>query len=119
MNVYTEKEKSEFGQTSIAKLVNLPVEKIIENDSKLRIKFVPLEPVEHLIDITDNGTSIEGFPIRLNVFPNKEIFFINENINGVKIGSIAKFRIYLNGQKESLNIRITSKLIKIHFENIL
>ncbi len=94
---------------SIQKMISLPVEKTIESDAKLRVKFVPLEEVEHLIDITDNSVSIEGFPMKLSVFPNREILMISENINGVKLGNVAKFRIYLNEQKDSLNIKITSK----------
>ena len=39
---------------------SLRVEKIIENSNKLKIKFVPVEPVEHSIDITENGKSLES-----------------------------------------------------------
>lgn len=39
---------------------SLRVEKIIENKNRLRIKFVPVEPVEHIIDITENGKSLES-----------------------------------------------------------
>lgn len=93
---------------SIAKLVNLPVEKIIHSDSRLRLKFFPLHASEHIIDIIDNGLSIEGFPLTVNAFPNNEIFMVNENTNGVQVGCLARFRIYLNGIKDSLNIKITS-----------
>ncbi|CAF0722239.1 unnamed protein product [Brachionus calyciflorus] len=107
--VFTEKEHSNsLSKKNITKLVNMPVEKIIQNDSRISLKFLPLHSTEHIIDITDNGLSIEGFPIRINVFPNKEIFLINENINGLRLGSLAKFRIYLNGHKDSLNLRITN-----------
>jgi hypothetical protein len=97
--------------TCIQKMISLPVEKTIETDAKLRVKFVPLEPIEHLIDITDNSVSIEGFPMKLNVFPNRDVFMVSENINGVKLGNLAKFRIYLNEQNDSLNIKITSNSV--------
>ncbi len=90
----------------------LEIEKTLESDSKLRIKFVPIESVEHIIDIIDNNVSIEGFPQDLTVYPNKELFFVTENINGVKIGNHAKFKLYLNSQKyNNVNIKITSKIL--------
>ena len=94
---------------STQKFVYLPVEKIMDSDAKLRLKFLPLEPVEHVVDIIDNDVSIEGFPMKLNVYPNREVFVKSENINGLALGNTAKFRVYLNGQKDSLNIKITSK----------
>lgn len=94
---------------NIAKLINLPVEKIIHSDSRLSLKFVPLQASEHVIDLVDNGISVEGFPIKINVFPNNEIFVVAENTNATQVGSLARFRIYLNGVKDSLNIKITSK----------
>lgn len=39
---------------------SLRVEKFIESNNRLRIKFVPIEPVEHTIDIIENGKSIES-----------------------------------------------------------
>jgi hypothetical protein len=39
--------------SSTKKINYLQVEKIIEKNNKLRIKFLPLEPVEHIIDIVD------------------------------------------------------------------
>ena len=49
------------------------------------------------------------YPIKLNVYPNKEVLMINENPNGVKIGNSAKLSLRLNDQKSSLNIKITRK----------
>lgn len=49
-----------YKKSDLTKSVSIPLEKSIESDSKLRIEFMPLEPVEHQIDITDNGSSIEG-----------------------------------------------------------
>ncbi len=43
---------------------SLRVEKVVENQNKLRIKFVPVEPVEHIIDITENGKSLESKKIK-------------------------------------------------------
>lgn len=88
----------------------MPVEKIIHSDSRLSLKFVPLHASEHVIDLVDNGISVEGFPIKINVFPNNEIFVVTENTNGTLVGSLARFRIYLNEVKDSLNIKITSNL---------
>jgi hypothetical protein len=90
-------------------------EKTIESDSKLRVKFVPLDSIEHVVDIADNGVSIEGFPLRLAVFPNRDVFMVCENVNGVRVGSVARFRIYLNEQKESLNVKITSEWGNLKF----
>jgi hypothetical protein len=100
---------SDLGTAGGEKTISVPVEKTIESDCKLRVKFVPLEASDYLIDVNSNGVSIEGFPIKLSVFPNKEIYFVNENINGARLGSKVKFRINLNEHKESLNIRVTSK----------
>ena len=52
---------------------------------------------------------IEDFPLKLHVFPNKEIYMINNSINGVKFGDVAKFTICLNGQNDSLEVKATSK----------
>lgn len=79
VNVYTENEKdalkslpfsytsSSLSSTAVGTILSstkkinyLQVEKIIDKNNKLRIKFVPLEPVEHIIDIVDNGISIES-----------------------------------------------------------
>ena len=49
---------------------SLRVEKIIENSNKLKIKFVPVEPFEHSIDITENGKSLES-----NLIINFNFFF--------------------------------------------
>jgi hypothetical protein len=49
----------------------------------------------------------KDYPIKLSVYPNKEVLMINENLNGVKIGGSAKLALRLNNQKTSLNIRIT------------
>ncbi|RNA20284.1 Filamin/ABP280 repeat containing protein [Brachionus plicatilis] len=110
--VFTEKTSTSSlplkSNKTIAKLINLPVEKIIQSDSKLRLKFVPLHASEHVINIVDNGISIEGFPLKINVFPSNEIFLVTENTNGTQKGSLARFRIYLNGIKDSLNIKITN-----------
>ena len=37
---------------------SLRVEKFAESNNRLRIKFIPIEPVEHTIDVTENGKSI-------------------------------------------------------------
>lgn len=64
VSVYTRREKSEISPSASScvhpRMCNVPVEKTIEADSKLRIRFIPLEPIEHILDITDNGLSIEG-----------------------------------------------------------
>lgn len=87
----------------------LAVEKIVEKNQTLRIKFIPLEPVEHFIFCSNNGRMIEGFPIKINVFPNSDIFVVNENINGVRHGQKASFRICLNSNNDpDFNIKITS-----------
>lgn len=36
---------------------------------------------------------------------------VSENINGVRLGQNARFKIYLNGQADLLNIKITSKRV--------
>ena len=51
----------------------------------------------------------KDYPVKLNVYPNKDVLMINENINGVKLGASAKLTLQLNDQKNSLNIRITRK----------
>ena len=45
----------------------------------------------------------------MHVFPNKEIYMINNSINGVRFGDVAKFSICLNGQNDSLEVKATSK----------
>lgn len=51
----------------------------------------------------------KDYPVKLNVYPNKDVLMINKNINGVKLGASAKLTLQLNDQKNSLNIRITRK----------
>ena len=41
-------------------LTPVDFEKIIENKSKLAIKFIPLEAVEHTIDIIERSKSLKG-----------------------------------------------------------
>ena len=55
--------------------------------------------------------SLTDFPLKLHVFPNKEIYMINNSLNGVKLGDVAKFSICLNGQNDSLEIKATSKAL--------
>ena len=111
----------------------IAVETILERtgNTKLKLKFLPLEPIEHVIDISDNDIPIESklnqplslelsrsvtmatallsdFPLKLHVFPNKEIYMVNNSLNGVKFGDVAKFCICLNGQNESLEVKATS-----------
>ena len=40
----------------------IPVETILEKtgNTKLKLKFLPLEPIEHVIDISDNDIPIES-----------------------------------------------------------
>ncbi len=87
----------------------LVVEKVVEKNQTLRIKFIPVEPVEHFIFCSSNGRMIEGFPLKINVFPNNDIFVINENINGVRHGQKATLKICSNSIKDpDFNIKITS-----------
>jgi hypothetical protein len=77
VNIYkkTEKDISQASETSLnsastiskcslsKKITRLPFEKILEKHNKLRLKFIPLEACEHIIDISDNEKSIDSkFP---------------------------------------------------------
>lgn len=104
----TKKSKVENSNLPEIEARSIPAEKIVESDSKLRVKFVPLECNEHVIDIQDNGVSIEGFPIKLNVFPNKDVYILNKNKNGTMVDSVAKLQIFMNDQKDALSVKVTS-----------
>lgn len=54
---------------------SLRVEKFIESNNRLRIKFIPIEPVEHSIDIIENGQSIPSMKLVLKVLFGR--FFLN------------------------------------------
>lgn len=84
-------------------------EKFVESDSNLRIRFVPLEPGEHTIDIRENGKSIEGFPVKVNIFNSREPYVITEGLYGVTLGSLAKLSVVFNEPVDSLNVKVTSK----------
>ncbi len=99
----------------------LLVQKIVEKNQTLRIKFIPVEPVEHFIFCSNNGRMIEGFPLKINAFPNSDIFVVDENINGVRHGQKAIFKICLNNNHTdlALNAKITSNFIlydNLHFK---
>ena len=46
--------------SSAKKFRRLPFEKIIDKHNTLRLKFVPLEACEHIIDIQDDEKSIDS-----------------------------------------------------------
>ena len=74
VNIYkkTEKDISQASETSLhsistiskcslsKKITRLPFEKILDKHNKLRLKFIPLEACEHVIDISDNEKSIDS-----------------------------------------------------------
>ena len=97
-------------------------EKSVESDVKLRVKFVPVNMGEHVIDILENGVSIEGFPVRVNVFHNRDAYLLNENVNGTPLGSACKLSIVFDEtpKENDIDIKITSKskylyYIKLYF----
>ncbi len=53
------------------------------------------------------------------MFPNKEIYMINESLAGVRYGQMAKFRICLNGQNDALDVRVTSEYRLKYFNEFI
>lgn len=86
----------------------LPLEKFVDSDSKLRVRFVPQDLGEHLIDIKDNGKSIEGFPVTVNVFNNRDPYVLTESLYGVKLGHLAKISVVFSEPVDNLNVKVTS-----------
>lgn len=88
--------------------VELPFEKTVDSDTKLRVRFVPVETGEHVIEIADNGKPIEGFPVKINVFQNKDTYVRVANPSGTRLGSSVKFDVVFGQPVENVNIKITS-----------
>lgn len=111
----TVKRKSEAG-TIVETCV--PFEKFVDSDVKLRVRFVPAQTGEHTISIRENGKLIEGFPVKVSVFNNKEPYVLCESLYGVKLGTLAKLSVVFSEPVDTLNVKVTSIALGF-FHNIV